>query len=289
MAIPGPGIPGLSSGRTIRTTTGQRYQVGYRPGGQLRFTREAFNNGGYAGLVPRQGGRPVPVNLLQAYGNMGGQLPGLTYRPGAGGAGQFVSSTPPKPATSPAAPGAQPSTGDPRDATYYQNVAANQFKVNNEINALNLQGQQANTALQAQLAALDYQQPRSQLALEQRANAAGSLYSSAEGQRQGDLVHQFATQRGSDQTAYDNLASKIAGQISGLEQGVPIYNSGQYLAAAIRAAQAAANNPATGQPLSVPVPHPGQARGPEVRNQRYQRVGTRPPESINQRYQKARR
>lgn len=209
----------------------QRSQWGARLGAQWQAR---FGRGGRG----RPGARPPGTNPA---------VPGSTApNPGA-------------PATAPAQAPAPTDSTDPRDAQYYQNVADNQFKVNNQINALNLDRSNAQTALQSQLAQLAYQQPRDQLAMEQRANQAGSLYSSVEGQNQGNLAYQFAGRKGADQANEASTLDRLASQIAALQQGVPIYDQGQFLDSISRAAQAAAANPATGQGTAPPVTAPGTA------------------------------
>ena len=88
---------------------------------------------------------------------------------------------PPSTARAPGAPGqpAQPTippVASPLDASYFGNVAANQFKTNNQINSLNLNSALASQAMQAALAQLAYQQPKDELKLEQNANRGGGLY-----------------------------------------------------------------------------------------------------------------
>ena len=150
--------------------------------------------------------------------------------------------TPPKAsATSTAAP------SSPLDSTYYENLAANQLKVNNSINSLNATSQNDNTNLQSALAQLAYQQPRDQLATEEAANRRGALYSSVEGQQQGDLLNKYQTKRSTDTTANAQRQAAIASQIQGLQSGEKLYETGQYDAAVARAVKAALSNPATGQ------------------------------------------
>src|SRR5438309_8975657 len=97
---------------------------------------------------------------------------------------------PAAPPAAPAAPAAPPPQSPPFDSTYYANVAANQFKVGNQVNALNLQGTQNDTALQTALGQLAYQQPRDSLRLEEAANRNGGLFSQSYDAQQADLGHQ---------------------------------------------------------------------------------------------------
>ena len=181
-----------------------------------------------------------------------------------GGANKLTQPQTPATATPAPAAGGGGSSGSPLDATYFQNIADNAFKVNNQINALNLTGSNDQTALQTALAALAYQQPRDQLALEQKANQGGGLYSSVENMNQANLVHSYATKQTADQTNYQNAIAKIASQIAGLQGGIPIYNQGQALASGQRAAVQAQNNPglaAPPAPPAVPAAKPPAAKG----------------------------
>ena len=144
-----------------------------------------------------------------------------------------------------------PSKGGPKgpspfDAEYYANVANYLFKTNNAINQAQQQEGYDRTALQAALGQLQYQQPRANLALEERANQAGSLYSSAYGQQLGDLNNQFATKGSGLQSATGNKLAQLAQQIASLRGGIPLYENSQAYASALRQAQAAAKNPALG-------------------------------------------
>ena len=160
------------------------------------------------------------------------------------------------PATTPAPAASLPSSpASPLDSTYYNNIAANQFKVNNQINSLTAQGQNYNTGLQSALAQLAYQQPRDQLKAEQAMNARGGLYSSVEGQNQGNIVNQYQTRQSGLTQANAQRQAAIGSQISGLQAGEPLYEAGQYDDAVARAVKAALANPATGQaPISTPPP-----------------------------------
>lgn len=167
-----------------------------------------------------------------------------------------------------AAPQPQPSG---LDATYFGNVAANQFRVGQQINADTLRQAQDRTALQNALAQLAYQQPRAELALEQKANLGGSLYSSVYNQHLGDLVNQFAQRQSADTTRYQGDIDRLALAISGLQGSVPVYDAQQALASTQRAAAAAQANPALGgiAPSSSPSAPPAGgagAQGQSLRN-----------------------
>lgn len=148
------------------------------------------------------------------------------------------------------------STGpsSPLDATYYANLAANQLKVGNQINGLTAQSQNANTALQAALGQLAYQQPRDQLRVEEAANNRGALYSSVEAQQQGNLLNQYQTKQSGLTSGNAEKQAAIAAQIAALQQGQPLYADQQYDDAVARAIKAAASNPATGQATTASSP-----------------------------------
>lgn len=154
------------------------------------------------------------------------------------------------PQTIPPAPSTTPKpTGSPLDATYYANLAANQLKVGNQIAADNAQIGNLGVSLQSALAQLAYQQPRDQLALEQKANARGALYSSGYDQQLGDLNNTYLTKQTGDTADEAQKVGVLQTDISNLQAGIPIYNSQQYAAAVARAAKLAATNPALGAPL----------------------------------------
>ena len=134
----------------------------------------------------------------------------------------------------------------PLDAEYYQNVANYLFRTNNSIANANQAIGLDRTALQAALGQLGYQQPRSDLALEQQANQNGALYSSAYGQNLANLNYQYAgREAGLTNSANDKIA-QLAQQIAQLRGGIPLYENAQAYLAAQRAAAAAAKNPAAG-------------------------------------------
>lgn len=167
------------------------------------------------------------------------------------------------PAPPPGAPPAAP-PGPTFDSTALANIAANQFRVNNQLNALNQTSAMDQTALQQALAALSYQQPRDSLALEEAANRRGALFSSVYGQQLGDLTHKYSTREMQAKQATANKLAAIASQIAALRGGVSIYNEGQAAAAAQRAAQAAAKDPASGEaagPLNTLGPKPPKPKG----------------------------
>lgn len=161
----------------------------------------------------------------------------------------------------------------PLDSTYYQQVAANQFKLNNQINSLGAQSQNDTTALQNALAQLAYQQPRDSLKLEQAANNRGALYSSPYTQDLGNLNNTYQTRQSADVQANAQKQAAIQAQIAALQQGEPIAEAGFYDDAVARAAKAAAANPATGQP-TVPSPTPPKPTRPSVPKGALRKNGT---------------
>jgi hypothetical protein len=231
-----------------------------------------FNLGGAGAKAGKLPAPPKPPSIIgQAMIGHPSWFPGSTPKPtnsGIGTAGSAVANSaanltqPTTPASTPgaASPSATAATGgSPLDSTYYQNVADNTFKVQNAINALNLTGTNDQTALQTALAALAYQQPRDQLALEQKANQSGGLYSSVENMNQANLVHSYATKQTADQTTYQNDLAKIAAQIAADQGGIPVYNANQALLSGARAATLAQNNPGLAAPAVPPAPAAGAA------------------------------
>lgn len=182
-------------------------------------------------------------------------IPKPTINPG-GVMQRPAAQKPAKPATviKPAPTTIKPQTPaqNPLDATYFGNTSANLFSVNNKITGLGQQSAASSTALQSALGGLAYQQPRDQLKTMQGANARGSLYSSAYGQQQGDLVHNYATRQTAAIASDAARQSAIQQQIDAARSGIPIYNEQEALASAIRMSAEAAKNPALGQPQAVP-------------------------------------
>lgn len=150
----------------------------------------------------------------------------------------------PAPVPAPSTGGTASTAGNELDSTYYLNVAANDFKVNNAINSINLGISQAKNSLQTTLAQLAYQQPRDQLALEQKANAGGGLYSSVYDQNLGNLNYQYAGRQAAANTKYTNYYDTAQGKISGLKGSQALYDNGQAFNSAQRSTAAAQNNPA---------------------------------------------
>jgi hypothetical protein len=126
--------------------------------------------------------------------------------------------------------------------------------VGNSINSINLGIGQQQGALQATLNQLAYQQPRDQLALEERANAGGGLYSSVYNQNLGNLNFKYATNQNNAQTKYNNYYNTAEGRINALLDAQKAYDSAQALASTGRLAAAAAANPAEAAPPQAPTP-----------------------------------
>lgn len=169
----------------------------------------------------------------------------------------------PAAAPKPAAPRPNTQTqGSPLDATYYNNVADNLFKVQNSINALGLQRNAASTSLQNTLAQLRYAQPRADLALEQKFNNAGGLYSSAENQGIGNLNYTYLGKEGAAQSKYDSTANTIAAKIAALQGSIQPYNNAQAIAAAARQAKLAQTAAPPPPNAASPAAAPTAARAP---------------------------
>lgn len=162
--------------------------------------------------------------------------------------------------THPAAPGTAPgaASGAPggpyADSTALANIGTNTYNVNQQVGGIQLRDAQAAVALQQALAKLAYQQPRDALSLEQNANRGGGLYSSVESLNQGNLAHRYLDANTSAQTGYSNQMQGDAARIAGLQGGIPIYNAGQYAAAAQRGSLAAQKDPSSGEPISSGTP-----------------------------------
>jgi hypothetical protein len=207
-------------------------------------------------------GMPKPPRLSAKPKPLGASLTGLhnpMQHPGASLTGLTAAQPPKQTAPTVTPPKASATTTTPAqsplDSTYYQQIAADQLKLGNQVNGLTAQSQNDNTALQSALAQLAYQQPRDSLRLEQGANRRGALYSSAYTQDLGNLGNQYLTRQTSATTANTQKQAGIAAQIAALNQAEPITEAGDYDAAVARAVKAALANPATGQaPISTPPP-----------------------------------
>lgn len=214
--------------------------------------------------IPRGFLGGAPSNLTKGRGMMAAPAAPNPFHPAAPllqGMHQ-VAATPvaPNSATGTAHSGTQPGTGSvsggdgpPLDSTYFAAIAANNAKLNSQVNALNLQQGSDQTNYQNTLGNLAYQQPRSQLSLMQAANHNGSLYSSVEGQNQGNLVTQYANQRTNATNSYNTAAAKIAAAIAQDRSDATQYQQDQAAASGARAVAASAKDPTLGN--SAPGAH----------------------------------
>lgn len=198
------------------------------------------------GLVP--GGPPSPSR--QAPPRVGSFAP----QPPTGPAPTVLKGPPGGSNSATQTPAQQAAGPSPLDSTYFANVASNQFQVGNKINALNEANAYGQTDLAKTLANYQYQQPRALLAAERAAAANGALYSTGYGQQLGDIGHQYLTNEGNAQDAYARQVAQRNAEIQGLQGSIPLYNTQQAAAAAVRAAQQNAANKALGEPTSPLVP-----------------------------------
>lgn len=177
--------------------------------------------------------RSALATKLSGYGNVPGQKAGTPKPIGSGFGGKLsnslsnsLSSTPTFTAQVPgsaaygaAQAGAAPTigaggsgagaTGDPRDPSYWTDVAKiNQtFNTNNQ--SYDLQQTQAQTSRDNALTQLDKQQPID--VTKQRAgfNSSGLLYSTALSNAKGDLDSQYDTNRTNTKTGFTNLVDQL--------------------------------------------------------------------------------
>lgn len=168
---------------------------------------------------------------------------------------------PPQPSTSGVSQGGGGAADSPLDATYYNDIANYLFKTNNSIAADQAKIAQNNTALQSALGQLNYQEPRSDLALNQGMNARGGLYSSVQQQGLADLGTKFATARTANTTHYGNLNQGLQSEIGNL-QATEDPNSPTMLAFALASAQRAAAAAQANQALGAPAPALAPAPSP---------------------------
>ena len=169
------------------------------------------------------------------------------------------------PATTPTSSAAQPGSGggsgsaqtdqwgNPLDSTALNNIALHGASTGESITGLQQQEAYDNTALQAALGQLAYQQPRDQLRMMQQANARGGLYSSVEGQNQGNLVHSYAARANGLTASNAERIAALNEKIAGLRSGENTYDFEQGLASAGRLSTQAANNPPASAPGTATV------------------------------------
>jgi len=215
-------LPKAPSPMTAATQLAQRQ---YSQVPRANRTRGIMTGGGLSAAA-----RPRAQTIATGLANQ--------FHPGAAATG-----TPTAPAPQPAP---QPS---PLDSTYFGNVAANEFKVNNEVNALNQQGAYARNDLQTALQKLAYQQPRDALKLEQGANSRGALYSTGYNQQLGDLENKYGNQQETLNQNYTRAEAAREAKIEGLQGSIPLYQVQQYNDAVGRAALLAQNDKALGEPI----------------------------------------
>ena len=215
-------------------------------------TIAAAGTGLLKGITPP---KPPKVTLAAGLSQAGSALTnpsltsGLSANAAATGAGNA-----PSPATT--------TGGTDLDSTYYNNIANYLFKTNNSINADQAAQTNDQVALQGALGQLAYAQPRDQLALEQKANAGGGLFSSVYGQNLGNLNQKFLTEQNADTTKYNGDIQALAAKIAALQGSIPLYNSSEAEASATRAAALAAKNPAAGEPAPAPAAAAAPAAAP---------------------------
>lgn len=202
--------------------------------------------------------KPPKPGVTKTPKPLGASLTGLhnpAQKPGASLVGLQAPQKPP-PTTPPKVSGTTTtSANSPLDSTYYQQLAGDQLRLQNQTNSLTADSQNSASALQSALAQLAYQQPRDSLKLEQGSNNQGALYSSAYTQNLGNLNNAYLGKQTAATTANTQKQASIAAQIAALNQAEPITEAGDYDAAVARASKNAATNPATGQP-AVPPPTP---------------------------------
>jgi hypothetical protein len=154
---------------------------------------------------------------------------------------------------------------DPLDATYFQNVGANQATTANKIAGYQKQQTDAFNALPTfnykdvaygpqgptgPGAPLAHQYGVDVLAQQIAAARRGGLFSSSLGQRIGDVGQTYQDKYTTAQSNYQKLADQIATQITGAQDAQNQYEIEQRGAATERASTAAQNNPALGMPTT---------------------------------------
>lgn len=100
-------------------------------------------------------------------------------------------------------------TGDPRDPTYWTDVAKIKQTFDTNTSSYNLQQTQAQTSMDNALQALDKQEPIDVSNARGSYNNAGLFYSSKLTGATGDLTSQYGTKRGEARTGFSNLVDQL--------------------------------------------------------------------------------
>ena len=213
----------------------------------------------YPGMAPRRQGLGLRIF------NAGKALYTKPRLPALNLAGQAHPPTPalaPSPAQPAPAPSASP---DPLDAQYYNDVAQNQFRANQQIAQLNAMSANERAALGENLRLLGEQQPILRQNSTNRANANGLLYSGALGRQIGDLQTQYVRQQARLNDTFGQHEASRQAQIQGINGQLGFDDLAERLTAIERASQAAQSAPLDPGPPTVPAPRklaPGRPRRP---------------------------
>jgi len=143
----------------------------------------------------------------------------------------------------PIAPGTPAPAPDPLDAQYYNDVAQEQFRANQQIAQLNALSQNEKAALGENLRLLGEQQPVLQQNATNRANLSGLLYSGTLGRQIGDLQTNFVRQQARLNDTFGQHEASRRAQIEGINQQLGFDDLAARLAAIERASQAAQGAP----------------------------------------------
>jgi hypothetical protein len=229
-------------------------ELGNQPAGTPPQVTDAPSRS--AGKKPGQPGyiRPNYQNPLAPGVQLGGPTAG-PQRQSPSYSGTTVTAPPPP------APAPPPAPVDPRDSTYWANVNAEAQTIGNRIAGYQHQGDQARGTYDTTLAGYAKQEPLDVLAAQLAAGRTGGLYSTSLGQHLGQIGEGYTTKRGTALTTRDTALSNLADLITAAQDEQNTYNTGQYGEAVGRAATAAANNPALGEPVSTPAAPAATAPG----------------------------
>lgn len=161
-----------------------------------KATATKLSGAGKAPGMPAVGNSGVPANT-PAYSANTGSTPTFTATAGAA------------PQLSNASSGGGVAHGDPRDPTYWTDVAKIQNTFGTNDTSYNTQQTQGQTALDSKLGELDKQEPIDKSNASGSYNNSGLLYSTRLTGALGDIASQFGTQRTNARTGFTNLVNNL--------------------------------------------------------------------------------
>jgi hypothetical protein len=142
------------------------------------------------------------------------------------------------------------------------NIAANDYKVGNQIAGLNQKGAYADTDLQRALAQVTHNLNLQERSAQERANSQGLLSSTTLAGNLGELGQSAGDRQTVLNTNNSRLHAAINGQIASLQGSVPLYDDQQAAGSAGRLSAADAANTALGMPTTPAATAPAAVTHP---------------------------